>query len=407
MYVEILDIYKTRLYKIIVIANKIIERVVLKVIRNIKLKNFLIKRIFPVFTLINNLLPKSERTILIYCANDELSDNSEALYEYLMKEEYYKKYKIYCSLKNYKNYESPYPQKVKFIFPVSGIWHYMLSKYVFYSMGKVPIKPTKKQVVIYLTHGIPLKKSVDYKNGDFFTYMSVTSEFFRGEIAKSYECPKSKICICGEPKTDRMFKHGENQDKTKLIIWAPTFRQSDYLGYDDSQLSTFLPFINNDEWEDFNEILREKNVKIIAKLHPVQSLRGFSDAIYSNLEIYSDKAFKEKGMELYDLLGKSNALIADYSSVYLEYLLLDKPIGFALADYEEYKDTRGFVLGNQIDYMPGRKIYNCEDLYEYIDDVINNRDPYKREREEMRNLFHRYKDGHNTERILKISGIFI
>ncbi len=376
-------------------------------IRNTKLKKFLTDQVFPVFTLVNKLLPKSKKTILIYCANDELNDNSEALYAYLMKEEYYKKYKIYCSLKNYKNYKSPYPGRVKFIFPVSGVWHYMFSKYVFYSMGKVPIKPTKKQVVIYLTHGIPLKKSVDYKKDSFFTYMSITSEFFREKIAKSYECPESKICICGEPKTDRMFQYTENQEETKLIIWAPTFRQSDYLGYDDSQMPTFLPFINDDEWEDFNEILREKNVKIIAKLHPAQTVGGFSDAIYSNLEIYSDKAFKEKGMELYELLGRSNALIADYSSVYLEYLLLDRPIGFALADYEDYKNTRGFVLGNQIDYMPGKKIYNREDLYEYISDIVNNRDSYKREREKMGNLFHHYKDGHNTERILKIAGIFI
>ena len=327
-----------------------------------KFKNFLVDNIFPVFSFVNKFIPKNKKYVLIYCANDGLRDNAGAIYSYLTEKNYPKKYKIICCVQNSKKYKENAGKNVMFLPKQLGIIVYMISRHVFYSEGKIPIIPTENQIVIFLTHGIPLKKSVDFKSDYFFTYMSITSEFFRDKIAVSYNCPKSKICICGEPKTDKMFSYQENEEDTKLIIWTPTFRQSDYLGYNDSEMDSFLPFINNNEWSSFNDELREKNVKIIAKLHPAQNVSGFTEALYSNLEIYSDKAFRHKGLELYELLGQSNALIADYSSVYLEYLLLNRPIGFALADYEDYKKTRGFVLGDQIEYMPGKKIYSRSDL---------------------------------------------
>lgn len=375
-------------------------------IRNLKLKKFLISKIFPLFTIINYITPKDKNRILIYSANDRLRDNSGAILDYLIENEYYKKYRIICASENYDEYISPDKKRVIFIRKYGGIYQYIRSKYVFYSFGQIPIRPTKKQSVIYTTHGIPLKKTVEVKKIDlFFSCMTITSEFFKEKIAVAYQCPKEKICICGEPKTDKMFVYSENKDNIKLIIWTPTFRQSDYLGYNDSHMSSLLPFFADEDWESLNNILLSKKVKVIVKLHPAQNTNNISKFIRSNLEIYSDNSFRESGLDLYELLGKSNALIADYSSVYLEYLLLNRPIGFAMADYDDYRDTRGFILGDQIKYMPGKKIYNRDDLYRYIDDIANEVDEFAEERRYMRELFHYYKDGNNSNRILKVAGI--
>ncbi len=375
-------------------------------LRNVKLKKFLVDKVFPFFSVLNKAIPKDKNRILIYSANGQLQDNSGVLLEYLIKNKYYKKYTIICASEKHDGFTSPDKKRVVFIPQYGGIYQYMRSKYVFYSFGQIPIKPAQDQNVFYTTHGIPLKKTVEVKKLDlFFSYMMITSEFFKEKIAEAYQCPKEKICICGEPKTDKMFIHSENPDNTRLIVWTPTFRQSDYLGYDDSHMSSLLPFFKDEEWGNLNDVLRDKNVKIIAKMHPAQNTKGFSEIVYSNLEIYSDRSFKKNGMELYELLGKSNALIADYSSVYLEYLLLNRPIGFALADYDDYKNTRGFILGDQIKYMPGKKICHRDDFYAYIDDIANGVDEFESERKRMQELFHQYKDGHNCERILKIAGI--
>ena len=64
----------------------------------------------------------------------------------------------------------------------------------------------------------------------------------------------------------------------------------------------------------------------------------------------------------YELIGISDGLLSDYSSVAVDYLLLDRPLGYVLADYNIYKEKRGFVFEDPLEYMPGEKIYNVCDI---------------------------------------------
>lgn len=379
-------------------------------IKNRKLKIFLINCVFPIFSLVNKIVPKDDKSILIYCANDELNDNSEVLYNYLIVNRYFEKYKIFCSLKNYRNYTSLSKKRVKFISSLSGLWRYMRSGYVFYSMGKLPIKPTKKQMVINMWHGIPLKrigKLANFNNGEefFFTFVCAPSEFYKPIMAKAFGCPEENVCICDELKIDRMYNVRKHENKIKLVLWAPTFRQSNYLGYSDSKLSSFLPLINDTDWAELNKFAENINIKIIVKLHAVQTLNGFTEKLYSNLEIYSDYSFRKHGYNLYEFMAQADALLADYSSVYLEYLLLNRPIGFTLNDIDDYKETRGFVFENPLDYMPGEKLYCKSDLLHFLEDIAEEKDIYSNERQRVCNIVHQYKDGKNCERLLKIAGI--
>jgi len=52
---------------------------------------------------------------------------------------------------------------------------------------------------------------------------------------------------------------------------------------------------------------------------------------------------EKKQIKLYELIGISDGLLSDYSSVAVDYLLLDRPLGYVLADYNIYKEKRGFV----------------------------------------------------------------
>lgn len=61
-------------------------------------------------------------------------------------------------------------------------------------------------------------------------------------------------------------------------------------------------------------------------------------------------------------MGYSDALITDYSSVCVDYLIVDKPIAYTLDDYEVYKQTRGFVFEDPHEYMPGHHLYRFSDL---------------------------------------------
>jgi len=285
----------------------------------------------------------------------------------------------------------------------------MKSGHVLYCMGKMPIKPTKRQIVIHMWHGVPMKKIgllSNVSNGKefFFTYVCAPSETWRPIMAAAFGCPEKNVCICGEPKADKLLIP-KKECKEKLVMWAPTFRQSEYLGYNDSKQENLLPLFKQCEWQELNAYLKKCNVRMIVKLHPMQDLRGLTSLKLSNFEIYGAEAFaKEKG-DIFEVMAQSDALISDYSGVFLDYLVLNRPICYVLDDYEDYKNTRGFVFENPLEYMPGQKAYVKEDLFTFIDDVANGVDPYFEERKNVNVRVNKYSDGKNCERVIKIAGI--
>ena len=168
---------------------------------------------------------------------------------------------------------------------------------------------------------------------------------------------------------------------------------------------SILPLLEEKEWEELNRILAENGVHLIAKLHPLQDIGEFTHCEMSNLSVYSGKYFGEQGGNLYSLLAQSDALISDYSSVYLEYLVLNRPICFTVGDMTEYSGKRGFVFDNPLEFMPGDQLHCKEELYQFIRDIAQGVDNHKVERERVNSLVNHYKDANNCQRILAISGI--
>ena len=125
----------------------------------------------------------------------------------------------------------------------------------------------------------------------------------------------------------------------------------------------------------------------------------------SNVKSYTNEKLLKEKTELYSILGVSDALITDFSSVYFDYLLVNKPIAFELADKKAYENGRGFLVENPLDYMPGHKIYNVDDFLKFITDLVNDNDIYKNERDILCDKIHKYKDGKSSERILKMLGL--
>lgn len=380
-------------------------------LKNVKIKKALKKSIFPVLTFINKVIPKNDKKILLYSANMGIRHNLKPLKDYLLEQGYDKKYDIVCGVESLKYAEDD--DRVRYTTPMRSILEFFTAGHVYYTTGQIPIKPSKKQIVIYLDHGTTGYKTVGalskINNGDafYFTYATVPSPAYATVYQKQYLCGPENIAINGEPVNDIFYQPYEKYDLgdfQKVGVWAPTFRQSDYLGYDDSS-EELLPMFTQEDYEALNEQLSRHNIKLMVKLHPGQSLQGYTKRHFSHLEIYSDPEFREKGYELYTLLKQSDFLVADYSSVPLQYLLVDKPIVFAIPDLEEYSQRRGFMFENVLDYMPGSKAKTKEELYTFFADVAADRDEYKEERAKVRNIIHTYQDGDNCKRALEIGKI--
>ena len=112
----------------------------------------------------------------------------------------------------------------------------------------------------------------------------------------------------------------------------------------------------------------------------------------------------DKNIQLYEILPVFDALITDYSSVAIDYLLIDKPIGFTLDDFEEYRKSRGFVFNDPREYMPGEHIYVLDDLIKFISNVANGKDEYKDKRDELKRIAHNPAQNY-CDRILEHFGL--
>ena len=111
-----------------------------------------------------------------------------------------------------------------------------------------------------------------------------------------------------------------------------------------------------------------------------------------------------------ELLVCADVLITDYSSIFFEYLLLDRPIVFFVPDYEDYARDRGFYL--DFDSLPGHIVKN-NNIDEAVRILYNAIGGDKQEKDaanesQMRVLRQKFReqymsacDGHATERIVK------
>jgi len=330
---------------------------------------------------------------------------------------YNKKYKIIWLIKNQENLRILKNTNIK------NVSFYNMYNYTYWQIFKLgnakyllydnePIhKYRKKQKEIYLSHGFPgIKYPKGLINiGDFTDYAICTSENMKDQAVKAYNTVKEKLFICGLPRNDELFKEsaelkkllGEKKYK-KVAIWMPTFRKF-YKGDRNDSNKEFklgIPLLESEEqFIELNNKLHELGIMLILKIHPGQDLSVLKVKDFSNIKILLPDELKKKGINLYKLLGETDALITDYSSVYFDYLLIDKPICFVIDDIKEYKFE--FMYDNVLEWMAGEKVYTLYEFESFFENLYNDKDEFVKQREKIRNKSHKYQDGKNCERIVE------
>ena len=265
----------------------------------------------------------------------------------------------------------------------------------------------KKQISIYLGHGIAIKSMNSYQapsNIDWFIGLSTKAN----EIMKSaFRCDISKFIITGYPRNDALLNKRNDlvnnifQCKyNKIILWYPTYRQHTNSKVISASTNA-LPIIHDIKNAiKINDYAKDKNVLIILKPHFSQDIKPITKLNLTNLQIINDSFFTNHNISSYELVGGCDALITDYSSIYFDYLLCDKPVAAIWEDIKEYKNKRGFCVDIEF-YMKGAyKIYNVYDFLHFIETVYENNDTLQKERKEINNLINYYQDNQSTKRVV-------
>lgn len=300
-----------------------------------------------------------------------------------------------------------------------GIWYALRAKYWLYDYN--PTSVSNKilcygAVLINLWHGIPLKKicyddlnSAIHKMSPIVraiyhflrykdSYYVVAGEYEKKVYKSAFLANNNQCIIIGSPRYDILFNNIKNAQvfmeedfeiiksyKTKgrkIFIYMPTFRDS---GKD---ISGWLKI------EKLKDFLKANNAILVCKLHPF-------DKNSLDFELPQEIFKMNSDSDIYPVLKYSDALITDYSSIYFDYLLLDKPILYYPIDLEEYQEKcRGFYRPYE-ELTAGIKAYNENELITAMQDVINGIDNYKEQRKVLRDKMFKYQDGKNCERVVE------
>ena len=151
----------------------------------------------------------------------------------------------------------------------------------------------------------------------------------------------------------------------KVVAYAPTWRKYNY-SFDHLAL------------EDFNNFAGQNNLIVVIKLHPKHKcFLDFSG--YRHIFEYDQYS------DIYPLLTYSDLLITDYSSIYLDFLLIDRPIVFYPYDGEEYLGEERELLLDYEQVTPGPVCYSQKDLEQQLYSLlVEGYDAFASEREVLR-----------------------
>lgn len=352
------------------------------------------------------------RKTIVFESNPEFSCNTLPVYQEMMRRGIDKEYQIYWLVEDKNKYKDD-TSGVKYLnYSERGFdrlkWMYILatSKALIFS-NRFLNKYKKTQLVVNLMHGSPLKRTPGYTEDDTCDFVISEASFFNEMVSEGLNVPIEKIIPLGFPRNDTLkTKHHvlsllKIDDEKKVIVWMPTFRKNKNSGFVFGEINRLgVPLLDSiEKFERLNTSLKENNVQLIIKLHPVEDTTDMKLNVYSNIRFLTDSEFERNGVTVYELLSDSDALLTDYSSVYYDYLLMDKPIGLVVDDLKEFTERIGFYYGDYRSFVKGSYIESLVDFIAFIENAGNDVDPNKADRQWARKRYCQYTDYQSTKRV--------
>lgn len=349
----------------------------------------------------------------------DYSDNARAFSDYLISNT---EYNLIWSVRDINKYQST--ERIRFVEKDGGksllgkmrfVYDTLSSQFLFSTHGSFFFANPQKQKYVVLWHGMPLKKIARLQNEGNKNYLNnasyilSTSRYYVSIFQECFGKKKDEILPVGIPRNDLLFHDNnsldilgiEKNEGEKLIFYLPTFRKAignADIDTEENVFNSILDITTKDSRERLNSFLRNKKIKMVVKPHP-SDVNILEEHRLSNLVIIPHNVFAEKDIQLNHALHYADALLTDYSGVFIDYLNLDRPIGFVLTDITDYTQNRGFLFDKPLDFLPGMKIFTGEDFYKFCEDLHNGEDEYKSERERLQYIYNDYRDDNNCKRL--------
>lgn len=349
--------------------------------------------------LIVSIVPK-DTNLFLFTAwfGERYSDNTMFLYEYFMKET---NHRVMWITKNKKVYEmlKAVGKPVVMRNSLGGIWNQIRAKVVFSTIQINDHNPflLSRCIFVDLDHGI-IFKQVGYdidKNNTYIErhdkiakmfvdyYMTTPSYLTHLMMKHSYHIDEKHLLLCSKARLDYLFDETRWSKTTlinsihqtsKTIVYMPTHRSCGAVTMNVSDILD-LEFIDS--------ICEEYGYTFVIKKHFYHKNEKEKLSCYRHI---IDLTGEE--IDAQDMLVNADILISDYSSAYIDYLLLNRPLVLYTYDLENYleKERGLFVPFDKLDigYQPKTK----SELNDTLLDVLTNKaDRYFEKRKNVKKIY--------------------
>lgn len=245
-------------------------------------------------------------------------------------------------------------------------WLYLTSRSVFHTHGVYPIsdRALRGRQNVCLWHGMPIKciGRLNHRSPrldpTFGTHHVASSHFFKYIIARAFGADANTVMVTGLPRCDSLThaaavgtpraevrRRLQVPEGKKLVLWLPTYRTEGIQAVRDDQVRSFFDDLQPWTVPALAEHSLAHDCVIVAKLHPRDPLNYYEVASpHPDMRLLKAKDWVAQGIQLYDLLAAADGLLSDVSSVLIDFLVTERPIGVVGFDHETYTRDLTFPI---------------------------------------------------------------
>ena len=386
-------------------------------VSNLKNSKKMLKLFRIIFVLLGRM-PRKEKLVIFESFHaKQYSDSPRAIYEYM--KEHHSDYRLLWSVdksaeKMFDEFQVPYVRRFTakwfLLFPRAKYW---------VNNVRLPGWMPKPEETVYVQtwHGTPLKKlgidideihmpgtsTTTYKRNFVnesgkWDYL-VSPNPYSTEIFKRAFHYKGKVIESGYPRNDVLTNHSETlisslkqklgiPEEKKIMLYAPTWRDNEF--YQKGKYKFEFQF----DLENWKKEYGSEWV-LLSRMHYLVA-ENFDFTAHEGT-VYDVSSYPD----IRDLYLVSDLMITDYSSVFFDYAILNRPIVFFMYDLENYRDQlRGFYI-NIEEETPGPIVQTEEELFQAINALKDSNVQLDFKFSAFKNKFSSLEDGHATERVVQ------
>lgn len=230
-------------------------------------------------------------------------------------------------------------------------------------------------------------------------YVTSTSPLYTRIFSSMFRLPKERMLEVGYPRNDILLNDIQGSDVGvdrkakekvkafkdaggKVVMYAPTFRDTGDI--------SFLE--NRESLLKINRLMEQYHSMFLVKVHPFAK-------VAVPAEDWTHILFASPVTDSYPLLKEADILVTDYSSIFVDFLLLNRPEIFFAYDLQKYITQDRELYFDYGEFTPGAKAYSFEEFFQVLKETLEGKDEYLEERIAQRSRCFIHEDGNSAQRV--------